>query len=115
MEYNKPKGFPHTFQIPCELWSSIRGLTKKSKRTIQDVIESAVDSRTHGIMHNQADHNYNLTSLNPSKNITVRAKKFHWDPFKIICKKENLTLHRQFLIALIEYEKELRREYVNGL
>jgi len=113
MKYgNDIGGYPHTFKIPNELWISLKKLSKKSdNKNVQESIIDAVKDRTHEILHNIVDD----LKLDQSKSRTVKIPENIWSSFKNICKTKKYHLHGQFLRALYDYEKKLRKEFVDGL
>jgi hypothetical protein len=112
MNYGKKQGgHPHTFEIPDELWKSLKKLVKRPGTKIQDIVSQAVVNRSRKISHEIVDD----LKLDNMKNRTVRIPVDIWNAFKAICKKKNFFLCRQFLLALYDYEKMLRKEYVNGI
>lgn len=112
MKYGKKQGgHPHTFEIPDKLWKSLKKMVKRPGTEVQNIVSMAVTNRTRKILHETVDD----LKLDNMKNRTVRVPIEIWNTFKATCKKKNLLLHRQFLLALYDYEKKLRREYIDKL
>ena len=112
MIYNNKEGNPHTFFIPNSVWQPIKKLSKFSHKTFQDIIQDAIIERTHKLLYNQ---NESLSFSKDVKQRTFRISSDKWMPFKSVCKERKLSLNKQFVIALQEYAKLLRKEYVDGL